>query len=49
MVPVTGLRSLLATVIGLLVAHAKKGSFHLSMLSPYDLQRVLDQPVCSMF
>jgi len=30
---------------GLPVVHAEKYGFHLSMLSPYDLQRVLDQPV----
>ena len=28
--------------------HSKKRWLHLSILSPHDLQRVLDQPVCCM-
>jgi len=33
---------------GLPVVYAKKDGFHLSMPSPHDLQRVLNQPVCIM-
>jgi len=47
MVPVTGLGSLLATLMGA-TGSAWLECFHLSMPSPNDLLRVLYQPVCSM-
>jgi len=48
MVPVTGLASLLATAMGTTGQCMLKDGFDLSMPSPHDLQRALDQPVCSM-
>ena len=39
---------LLATAMGATSSTRQKRWLHLSMLSPHDLQRVLDQPVCSM-
>ena len=44
---VTGLRSLLATAMGLPVDGFEDG-FHLFMPSPHDLQHALDQFVCIM-
>ena len=48
MVPVTGLRSLLATAMGVTGSTCQERWLHLSMPSPHDLQHVLDQPVCIM-
>ena len=42
--PVTGLKSLLATVIGATGSAWQKRWLHLSVLSPHDLQHLLDQP-----
>ena len=42
--PVTGLKSLLATVIGATGSAWQKRWLHLSVLSPHNLQHLLDQP-----
>jgi len=51
MVPVTGLGSLVAAVMGVTGNACQKSwleCFHLSLPCPHVLQCVLDQPVCSM-